>query len=55
MKNINKLKEIDINPFTPARNLAKYQRNILVLYGPYVGISILRKNFFDISSCSAKN
>ena len=46
MKNINKLKEIDINPFTPAMNLAKYQRNILVLYGPYVGIKHIAKEFF---------
>ena len=24
-----------INPFTPARNLPKYQRYVLLFYGPY--------------------
>ena len=35
--------EVSFNLFTPARNLAKYQRNALVFYGPYVGIKHIAK------------
>ena len=35
--------EVSFKIFTPARNLAKYQRNALVFYGPYVGIKHIAK------------
>ena len=44
-----------INPFTPARNLAKYQSKVLVLYGPSVGIKHIAKGFFNIFIRSSKN